>query len=97
MRLLISLKGMIINGLLFRKWAFAAIQTGVSVIPLAILESVFPVQGAIIIDGKNNKIAQEDIDFFMQLSIQTATTLDKAGVYAEIEKYATQDEYYHFL
>ena len=48
-------------------------------------------QGAIIIDGKSNKIAQEDIDFFMQLSVQTATTLDKAGVYAEIEKYATQD------
>ena len=48
-------------------------------------------QGAIIIDGKNKKILQEDIEFIMQLSIQTATTLDKAGVYAEIEKYATQD------
>ena len=48
-------------------------------------------QGAIIIDGKNRKILQEDIDFLMQLSVQTATTLDKAGVYAEIEKYATQD------
>ena len=32
-----------------------------------------------------------DIDFLLQLSVQTATTLDKAGVYAEIEKYATQD------
>lgn len=48
-------------------------------------------QGAIIIDGKNRRILQEDIDFLMQLSVQTATTLDKAGVYAEIEKYATQD------
>ena len=48
-------------------------------------------QGAIIVDGKNRKILHEDIDYLMQLSIQTATTLDKAGVYAEIEKYATQD------
>ena len=48
-------------------------------------------QGAIIIDGKSRKILQEDIDFLLQLSVQTATTLDKAGVYAEIEKYATQD------
>lgn len=48
-------------------------------------------QGAVIIDGKSRKILQEDIDFLLQLSVQTATTLDKAGVYAEIEKYATQD------
>ena len=48
-------------------------------------------QGAIIIDGKSRRILQEDIDFLLQLSVQTATTLDKAGVYAEIEKYATQD------
>ena len=48
-------------------------------------------QGAVIIDGKRRKILQEDIDFLLQLSVQTATTLDKAGVYAEIEKYATQD------
>lgn len=48
-------------------------------------------QGAIIIDGKNKKILKEDMEFIMQLSVQTATTLDKAGVYAEIEKYATQD------
>ncbi len=48
-------------------------------------------QGTIIIDGKDRKILQDDIDFLAQLSKQTATTLDKAGVYAEIEKYATQD------
>ncbi|MDD3594358.1 MAG: GGDEF domain-containing protein [Candidatus Gastranaerophilales bacterium] len=48
-------------------------------------------KGAIIIDGKQQCIAQEDIDYLLQLSQQTATTLDKAGVYAEIEKYATQD------
>ena len=60
----------------------------------AVLFPVFfenALQGAIIIDGKNRKILQEDIDFLMQLSVQTATTLDKAGVYAEIEKYATLD------
>lgn len=48
-------------------------------------------QGAIIIDGKEKQISQDDIDFLAQLSMQTATTLDKAGVYAEIEKYATLD------
>ncbi|MCQ2957862.1 MAG: GGDEF domain-containing protein [Candidatus Gastranaerophilales bacterium] len=48
-------------------------------------------QGAIIIDGKTKQISQDDIDFLAQLSMQTATTLDKAGVYAEIEKFATQD------
>lgn len=48
-------------------------------------------KGAIIIDGKDKQISQDDIDFLAQLSMQTATTLDKAGVYAEIEKYATQD------
>jgi len=48
-------------------------------------------KGAIIIDGKTKKITQDDIDFLAQLSKQTATTLDKAGVYAEIEKFATQD------
>ena len=35
------------RGLSQRKCAFAAIVTGVSVIPLAILANVFPVQGAI--------------------------------------------------
>ena len=55
---------------------------------------VFPVffenalKGAIVIDGKNTKITDEDIDYLSRLSVQTATTLDKAGVYAEIEKYA---------
>jgi len=48
-------------------------------------------QGAIIIDGKDKQISKDDIDFLAQLSMQTATTLDKAGVYAEIEKYATLD------
>ena len=37
-----------IIGLSQRKCAFAAIQTAVSVMPFAILASVFPVQGAII-------------------------------------------------
>ena len=37
----------ITNGRLLRRWDFAAISTGVSEIPLASLESVFPVQGAI--------------------------------------------------
>lgn len=48
-------------------------------------------KGIIIIDGKNKKISQEDIDLFMQLSIQIATTLNKAGTYAETEKFATKD------
>ncbi len=48
-------------------------------------------KGAVVIDGKNIKITDEDIDYLSRLSVQTATTLDKAGVYAEIEKYATQD------
>ena len=33
------------SGLLFRRWAFAAIRTGVSVIPLASFAIVLPVQG----------------------------------------------------
>ncbi len=64
-------------------------QDGTAVLFPIYFENIL--QGAIIIDGKSRKILREDIDFLMQLSIQTATTLDKAGVYAEIEKYATQD------
>lgn len=58
---------------------------------------IFPIffenalKGAVVIDGKSMKISDEDIDYLSRLSVQTATTLDKAGVYAEIEKYATQD------
>ena len=58
---------------------------------------IFPIffenalKGAVVIDGKNIRISEEDIDYLSRLSVQTATTLDKAGVYAEIEKYATQD------
>ena len=36
----------ITSGLLLRKWALAAMRTGVSEIPLASFDKVFPVQGA---------------------------------------------------
>ena len=35
------------SGLLLRRWDFAAISTGVSEMPFASLDKVFPVQGAI--------------------------------------------------
>lgn len=47
--------------------------------------------GAIIADGKFNKLTESEIDYLEQLTAQASITIDKANTYAEILKHASMD------
>ena len=47
--------------------------------------------GAIVADGKCNKLSETDINYLNQLTSQASITIDKANAYAEILKHASMD------